>query len=237
MCETAVFICFCALSQTLEKGWMVVRLSRCLQENESKARWRICEVPWQLQLDCKQRLPSVCLQMLHASLCSTRLVASRIIPNINEEASLKWMMFHNASSLFVYLCFNMFGGCWVVKSRSCLLSLHNGLKATAPLVELKTTVKNAFEPFVSDTIMEQISDQLAANGIFGRFVVQIYVHLAICWKLEWDRKNGRKSVFSIWKRARFVSRAICLPENRGQLPASSWLAAWKEPSHDHCRIH
>ena len=73
------FICFCALSQTLEKGCMVVRLSRCLQENESKARWRICEVPWELQLDCKQRLPSVCLQMLHASLCSTRLVAPRII--------------------------------------------------------------------------------------------------------------------------------------------------------------
>ena len=40
-------------------------------------------------------------------------------------------------------------------------------QATAPLVELKSTVKNAFQPFVSDTLMEQISDQLAANGLLG----------------------------------------------------------------------
>lgn len=79
---------------------------------------------------------------------------------------------------------------------------HHGVQATAPLVELKTTVKNAFEPFVSDTLMEQISDQLAANGIFGRFGVEI-CHICpksgnLLWKLlELCTKNGRKRVFYV----------------------------------------
>eukprot|EP00913_Durusdinium_trenchii_P030257 g28347.t1 len=53
-------------------------------------------------------------------------------------------------------------------SGSSLTTLRASLTgATAPLVELKTTIKSAFAPFVSDTLMEQISEQLNANGSPG----------------------------------------------------------------------
>ncbi|CAL1157870.1 unnamed protein product [Cladocopium goreaui] len=67
-------------------------------------------------------------------------------------------------------------------SGSSLENLRSSMGiATAPLVELKTTVKNAFEPFVSDTIMEQISDQLAANGtVASVFMIGLALVLAAC---------------------------------------------------------
>jgi len=67
-------------------------------------------------------------------------------------------------------------------SGSSLANLQNSMStATAPLVELKSTVKNAFQPFVSDTLMEQISDQLAANGtIASVFMIGLALILAAC---------------------------------------------------------
>ncbi|CAE7236994.1 unnamed protein product [Symbiodinium sp. CCMP2592] len=53
-------------------------------------------------------------------------------------------------------------------SGSSLVSLRSSLStATAPLVELKTTIKSSFTPFVEDTLMETLSDQMNANGFQG----------------------------------------------------------------------
>ncbi|CAJ1447381.1 unnamed protein product [Effrenium voratum] len=50
-------------------------------------------------------------------------------------------------------------------SGSSLTSIQNSMtSATAPLVELKQTIKSSFTPFVSDTLMEQLSEGLNSNG-------------------------------------------------------------------------
>lgn len=67
-------------------------------------------------------------------------------------------------------------------SGSSLTTLRASLTgATAPLVELKTTIKSAFAPFVSDTLMEQISEQLNANGtIASVFMIGLALILSLC---------------------------------------------------------
>ncbi|CAE7600990.1 unnamed protein product [Symbiodinium natans] len=67
-------------------------------------------------------------------------------------------------------------------SGSSLVSLRSSLStATAPLVELKTTIKSSFTPFVEDTLMEQLSDQMNANGtVASVFMIGLALVLAGC---------------------------------------------------------
>ena len=74
-------------------------------------------------------------------------------------------------------------------------------QATAPLVELKSTVKNAFQPFVSDTLMEQISDQLAANGLLG---VEMLVRFGCCHQVNVRQQELNNSLTSFSQRWRAV---------------------------------
>ena len=84
-------------------------------------------------------------------------------------------------------------------------------QATAPLVELKSTVKNAFQPFVSDTLMEQISDQLAANGLLGVEMLGLVVAIRSMW--------GNKSWTILWP-VFHSDGGLCFIQ--GQLRVYSW---------------
>jgi len=67
-------------------------------------------------------------------------------------------------------------------SGSSLVSLRSSLStATAPLVELKTTIKSSFTPFVEDTLMETLSDQMNANGtVASVFMIGLALAIAAC---------------------------------------------------------
>ncbi|CAE7720147.1 unnamed protein product [Symbiodinium pilosum] len=67
-------------------------------------------------------------------------------------------------------------------SGSSLNSLRSSLSsATAPLVELKTTIRSSFTPFVEDTLMEQLSDGMNANGtVASVFMIGLALTLAAC---------------------------------------------------------
>ena len=194
---------------------------------------------------------SFCVQMLHMSLCSARLVGSRSQESSRtstkkSRSNERW--FHTASSMFLY------HECLVVVT-ICHISLVVGkvvqlcraygglggqgllaLRLRLPWWSWRPPWRTPSHPSSAIHWWSKSRISWQPMGSLADFCE--HRNWQILAKLEWDMKNGwnwqKERLF--WKGARFVSRAICRPESRGQLPASSWLAAWKEPSHDHCRL-